>query len=99
MHRATYSEICEWILNSWDRILDNKKGISKIWNNWYGTKYGDGVPTSSNVVCDDSHSADELDSSTNSDTEEHLSPELLQLYNEHCDTESKDFDGFSDIEN
>lgn len=23
MHRTTYSEICEWILNSWDKVLDD----------------------------------------------------------------------------
>lgn len=47
------------------------------------------MSTNSNVNCDDDHSDDELDDTTNSDTEEFLSPKLLQLFN--SDTESEDF--------
>lgn len=35
------------------------------------------MSTSSNVDCDDDHSDDELDDTTNSHTEEFLSPKLL----------------------
>lgn len=72
MHRATYSEICELILNSWDKIPNDimKKAFQKSEIIDVEQNIGDdGVSSSSNVVYDDSHSDDELDLSTNSDTE------------------------------
>lgn len=88
MRKATNSEVCEWILKSWDKIPKDmvEKAFFKAEITEFQQNSTDGF---------DSHSDDDDESS--SDTDEHLPPEVLELF--HTDTEDDDFDGFSDTEN
>lgn len=104
VHKATYSEVSEWIFNSWNRIPKDmmERAFLKAEITDYAQNSANGVPRSSNVVSDqdclsDSHSDDKEFEYTRLDIDEHLPPELLELF--HIDTESEDFEGFSDIEN
>ena len=87
MRRATFAEVCQWILTSWRKVK-----VSTIVNGFHKAEINiadDGASGSAERESDDSDS-----SAANMDGR--LSKEaFLQLF--VSDTEDEDFSGFSDV--
>lgn len=100
MCKATYSQVCQWMVDSWDKILKEMLQKSFMKAEITGGKADDYVAQSnltSGMDCifdDDANDADE----DFMDIDECLKPEIFKLY-PHSDTEDEDFDGFLDVEN
>ena len=81
MRRATYADVCQWVLTAWKRVL--------ILNILSGFRKAEIV-----VVTDDSDDDEPMDEHNNFEDTELLTPELAALFN--SDTEDEEFDGFAD---
>lgn len=94
MQKATYTQVCKWIVDAWEKIprkmVQNSFKKSEIIQ-------GNIDDAQSNLTSDldcflenDDNAADDFMSDTLN-----LSPELLKLFN--SDTEDEDFDVFFDV--
>ena len=60
MHKATYTKVCKWILNFWNKILKHmiEKTFLKARISDFLQKSANGVPTISSVFFNDNDSSD-----------------------------------------
>lgn len=94
MRRATYAQICQWIVDAWEKIPQKM-----VQNAFIKSEIIQGdidVPSNLTSDMDCLHDNDDTDPDDIISDDHNLSSELIKLFT--SDTEDEDFDGFSDVD-